>query len=87
MTNRELDVVAEQELGLVCWGKASENLTAIFRAWMAKHDDHLGRCKDTFYGANMGEELGITFREWLYRLFLRSSEEYDNHKWLTDNLK
>ena len=88
MMNRELDVMAEQELGIVCWPKVSEKLSAIFQAWMRKHAELIDEMADYFYSkGNRGLDAPINFRDVLYELFLEDSREYDNHKWLVDNLK
>ena len=84
MTNRELDVMAEQELGIVCWPKVSEKLSAIFQAWMDKHSENIEYLSEHFYSKKNNTR---NFRDVLYELFFDDSCDYDNHKWLIDNLK
>jgi hypothetical protein len=75
MINYELARVAQQELGLyyITGKRQAKKVTSIYQAWKHKHQNKLIPRNET----NLR----------LAELFIESSRVFDNHKWLTDNLK
>tara|TARA_R100000742_G_scaffold4126_1_gene1190 strand:- start:57 stop:329 length:273 start_codon:yes stop_codon:yes gene_type:complete len=90
MINYELARVAQQELGLYHFtGKRqATTITAIYNAWVGKHMEDLGE-QEHQYIQVFGEspDHDAEFKTLMIRSFMRDSRNYDNHKWLTDNLK
>ena len=84
MTNLELMTTVRREGVAFSINKPNaEKLSAIFQAWMQKYSRNIEVMSDHFYDDNNTQN----FRDVLYELFFDDSRDYDNHKWLTDNLK
>ena len=88
MINYKLTSLAEQEEGIrqslfEFTAVEAEKLSAIFQAWMQKYSRNIEVMSDHFYDDNNTQN----FRDVLYELFFDDSCDYDNHKWLVDNLK
>jgi len=85
MTNLELMTTVRREgVAFSINQLNAEKLSSIFRAWMTKHSGLIEDYADYFYSK---ENNTLNFRDVLYELFVEDSREYDNHKWLEDNLK
>ena len=82
-TTHELVSLAKQELGIAV---DTIRIQSIFDAWTIKHIQHLVDDQER-YEWTVGPISDDDYRRVCYREFMRESRDFDNHKWLTDNLK